>query len=162
MIERKRKGIDLCSWYLHLAAWRRSWEIVCQRRDSGRQGESDIRSRMGQGKLRSYLLPPGAVGGRYGSGCFHCLRSSSVWSKRIYPREKEERVSESCFQESDGVVVTGLTESRGGGGRVVTERGNSLSVVSARGRCCWLRRESECTRPGRARGDDGRTSRGPA
>lgn len=115
MIERKRKGIDLCSWYLHLAAWRRSWEIVCQRRDSGRQGESDIRSRMGQGKLRSYLLPPGAVGGRYGSGCFHCLRSSSVWSKRIYPREKEERVSESCFQESDGVVVTGLTESRGGG-----------------------------------------------
>ena len=65
------------------------------------QLQSDSRSRIGQGKLRSYLdpacsvspavsaagadmyprcsnEPPGAVGGRYGSGCFHFSSSNSV------------------------------------------------------------------------------------
>jgi hypothetical protein len=36
------------------------------------------RSVLGTGKLRSYLLPPGAVGGLYGSGCFHFSKISSV------------------------------------------------------------------------------------
>ena len=39
---------------------------------------------------------------------------------------------------------------------------DSLSVVWARGRWRWLQRESECTWPGRARGNGGRTSQGPA
>lgn len=36
------------------------------------------RSRFGTGKLRSYFEPPGAVGGLYGSGCFHFSSKASV------------------------------------------------------------------------------------
>jgi hypothetical protein len=74
----------------------------CQRLAHNEQkGEGHSRSRTGQGKLRSYLdpawivsitvsaavpemyprcsnEPPGAVGGRYGSGCFHFSSSDSV------------------------------------------------------------------------------------
>jgi hypothetical protein len=39
-----------------------------------------LRSRRGDGKFRWYLLPPGAVGGLYGSGCFHFSSSASVCS----------------------------------------------------------------------------------
>lgn len=42
-----------------------------------------VRSVCGHGRLRSYLLPPGAVGGLYGSGCFHLSSRSSVCSIRI-------------------------------------------------------------------------------
>ena len=42
--------------------------------------ECSLRSKFGQGRFRSYLLPPGAVGGLYGSGCFHFSNSSSVCS----------------------------------------------------------------------------------
>lgn len=35
-------------------------------------------SRIGAGRFRSYFDPPGAVGGRYGSGCFHFSSKSSV------------------------------------------------------------------------------------
>lgn len=38
------------------------------------------RSVEGTGKLRSYLLPPGAVGALYGSGCFHFSSRFSVSS----------------------------------------------------------------------------------
>lgn len=95
MNRRKEKVSICCSWYLHLAAWRGSCvkALVSDWGDWRRWKEKDVRSRMGQTKLRSYLLPPGAVGGRYGSGCFHCLRSSSVWSKRIWWEEKERTVS---------------------------------------------------------------------
>lgn len=41
-----------------------------------------VRSKLGQGKFRSYLLPPGAVGGLYGSGCFHFSSSCFVSSMR--------------------------------------------------------------------------------
>lgn len=37
-----------------------------------------LRSKLGHGRFRSYLLPPGAVGGLYGSGCFHFSNRSSV------------------------------------------------------------------------------------
>lgn len=54
-------------------------ENVSVKSASGKDGDS--RSKCGQGKLRSYLLPPGAVGGLYGSGCFHFSNNSSVCSK---------------------------------------------------------------------------------
>lgn len=38
----------------------------------------NVRSVLGTGRLRWYLLPPGAVGGLYGSGCFHLSSNSSV------------------------------------------------------------------------------------
>ena len=38
------------------------------------------RSVDGTGRLRSHLLPPGAVGALYGSGCFHFSRRLSVSS----------------------------------------------------------------------------------
>lgn len=40
----------------------------------------DSRSVEGTGRLRSYLLPPGAVGALYGSGCFHLSSRFSVSS----------------------------------------------------------------------------------
>lgn len=43
-----------------------------------------VRSKLGQGKFRSYLLPPGAVGGLYGSGCFHFSSSCFVSSIRAW------------------------------------------------------------------------------
>jgi hypothetical protein len=46
--------------------------------------------------------------------------------------------------------------------KLVMDGCHSLSVVWARGCWRWLRRESGCTRPGRARGNGGRTSQGPA
>lgn len=45
---------------------------------------SHSRSRFGTGKLRSYLDPPGAVGGLYGSGCFHFSSKASVSWKSAY------------------------------------------------------------------------------
>jgi hypothetical protein len=53
---------------------------TCQKRRS-----EDKRSNIGGGKLRSYLVPPGAVGGMYGSGCFHVcsirsVSSTSAWT----------------------------------------------------------------------------------
>lgn len=62
----------------------------------GERESAYLRSKMGAGRLRSYLepvsvsrvrgrsekvaksSPPGAVGGRYGSGCFHFSRRFSV------------------------------------------------------------------------------------
>lgn len=38
----------------------------------------NLRVRIVAGRLRSYLDPPGAVGGAYGSGCFHFSSKSSV------------------------------------------------------------------------------------
>jgi len=41
-------------------------------------------SRIGAGKLRSYLDPPGAVGAWYGSGCFHfSSKSSASWKRAL-------------------------------------------------------------------------------
>lgn len=40
----------------------------------------DIRSVFGAGRFRWYLLPPGAVGGTYGSGCLKLSNSCSVCS----------------------------------------------------------------------------------
>ena len=66
--------------------------------------KADIRSRIGDGRLRSYLLPvsgqrltsnltsrghgpPGAVGGTYGSGCFQLSSNFSVSESRAFRRQ---------------------------------------------------------------------------
>ncbi len=49
-----------------------------------RTSKGYVRSELGTGKFRWYLLPPGAVGGRYGSGCLYESRSFSVCSMISY------------------------------------------------------------------------------
>ena len=44
----------------------------------------NLRVRIVAGRLRSYLDPPGAVGGAYGSGCFHFSSKSSVSRNKAY------------------------------------------------------------------------------
>lgn len=62
-----------------------SWEVLITRSASLHRLRHKIhsRSKYGAGIFLSYLLPPGAVGGRYGSGCFHFSKRSFVCSIMI-------------------------------------------------------------------------------
>ena len=110
----------------------------------------DLRSRIGAGKLRSYLdpaiisfihpssrqsvyAPPGAVGGRYGSGCFHFSKSASVSLIKAYKH----------FSDMSGWFVC----------RIV------VHVVSvARQHSCSLRKDHGCKEPVLAKDNGGQSS----
>lgn len=70
-----------------------------------------LRSRMGHCRLRSNLLPPGAVGGLYGSGCFHFESSSSVCWTRSW-EEKEWVSGESRNRFAIDLGVSSSSSSR--------------------------------------------------
>jgi hypothetical protein len=55
-------------------------EYVSERSMASSEEGMDVRSNIGAGKFLWYLLPPGAVGGLYGSGCLYASNSSSVCS----------------------------------------------------------------------------------
>lgn len=126
------------------------WPPVVELRDSISQCLSIvpqiycIRSSMCTGKFRSYLLPPGAVGGRYGSGCFHLTSNSSAcWRSTCTRSAKFLLFSCMYFQLCNTVPCVPF-------------------AVSARRPRGWLRTTSGCTSPGRARCIGGRPSRGRA
>lgn len=82
-------------------------------------------------KLHCALIPPGAVGGRYGSGCLHLSSSASVSCSKTY----RPLISTSLFAVSFAQL-------------------NPLVVVSARLRACWHQRAIVCTEPDHARYGD--------
>ena len=125
------------------------------------------------GKVALVLAAAGSGGRAVGVGVLPLLEEFLGLVEENLAREGE---SADCFPEVNCNVAAALRwcsrgrrvmvqcskECGGRERRVVMDGWHSLSVVWAHGCWRWLQRESECTRPGRARGNGGRTSQGPA
>jgi len=132
--------------------------MVCQRRDRRGQEKEKHTLKDGAGQVTLVLAATGSGGRTVRVGVLPLL-------EEFFGLVEEDLSGGEGGKSQRAVVAEERLSCRDrieNKGRVMRERRNSLSVVSARGRCCWPRRESECTWPGRARGDGGRTSRGPA